>query len=318
MAILQLLLGLALLAGGGEVLIRGAVLLARLAGLTPAVIGLTVVAAGTSLPELTVSVLAALRGEPDLAVANVVGSNIFNLTVAIGLTALVSPLVVHGTAIRLEWPVMFVASAACVVLMRDALLDRPEAGLLLLSLVAFVAYMVRVARRDVGAAERDEFAEQVRERLPRARRREGAMALASLALGILVLVVGGRLLVEGAVGLARLAGMSERVIGLTVVAAGTGMPELATSLVAAARKQPDVAVANMIGSNVFNVLGILSITALVTPIRFSPALAGGDMWWMLGTALLLFPILWRGRRIDRWEGGVLVSAYLLYLGTLIR
>jgi cation:H+ antiporter len=318
MAILQLLVGLVLLAGGGELLIRGAVLLARLAGLTAAVIGLTVVAAGTSLPELTVSVLAALRGEPDLAVGNVVGSNIFNVTAALGLTALVSPLVVRGAAIRLEWPVMFVASAVCVVLMRDSLLDRLEAGFLLVSLVAFIAYTVRIARREVTAEERGEFVEEVRERVPPGRRRDTGRAVVTLSLGIVVLVIGGRFLVEGAVGLARLAGMSERVIGLTVVAAGTGMPELATSLVAAARRQSDVAVANMIGSNVFNLLGILGVTALVTPIRFSPALGGGDMWWMLGTALLLFPVLWRGRRIDRWEGAVLVSAYALYLATLLR
>ena len=318
MAILQLLLGLGLLAGGGELLIRGAVLLARLAGLTPAVIGLTVVAAGTSLPELTVSVLAALRGEPDLAVANVVGSNIFNVTAALGLTAVVAPLVVHGAAIRLEWPVMFVASAACVVLMRDARLDRLEAGFLLLSLLLFVTYTVRIARREVTGAEGQEFADEVRERVPPGRRWEGARALLALGFGVLVLVIGGRFLVDGAIDLARLAGMSERVIGLTVVAAGTGMPELATSLVAAARRQGDIAVANMIGSNVFNLLGILSVTALVTPISFSSDLGGGDMWWMLGTALLLFPVLWRGRRIERWEGGVLTSAYVVYIATLLR
>jgi cation:H+ antiporter len=310
--------GLGLLALGGELLIRGATALARIAGLSPAVIGLTVVAMGTSLPELAVGLLAALRGQPDIAVGNVIGSNIFNITAALGITTLVATLPVRGNAIRLEWPVMFAASLASALLMRDFLLDRFEASFLLVSLVLFTAYSVWVGRREVTGVEQKEFAAAVEKRSLRPSRREGLAAMTSILAGVALLVGGGHLLVEGAVALARLAGMSERLIGLTIVAVGTGMPELAASLVAAARKQTDVAVANMIGSNVFNLLGILGMTALVHPIRFAPELAGSDVWWMLGTSLLLLLVLRSGMRLVRWEGIVLIAVYVAYLAVLNR
>lgn len=317
-AVLLFLGGLALLVAGGEVLVRGATLLARLAGLTPAVIGLTVVAMGTSMPELAVGLLAAVRGQPDIAVGNVIGSNIFNVTAALGIAALIHPLPVRGMAVRLEWPVMFGASALCALLVRDLRLDRGEGAFLVLCLALFTAYSVHVARREVRGAEREEFAESVEDRTLHPGRRERLAAAAAVAGGIVLLLAGGRLLVTGAVELARLAGMTERVIGLTVVAAGTGMPEVVTSAVAAARRQTDVAVANMVGSNVFNLLGILGVVALVHPIPIAPALAGPDLWWMLGTALLLLPVLGRGMRVARWEGALLVAVYGVYLWTLLR
>lgn len=315
--------GLLLLAGGGEALVRAATTIAEMAGVSPAVIGLTVVAIGTSLPELVVSLLAAMRGEPDLAVANVVGSNIFNITATLGLTALIIPLPVHGSAVRLEWPVMFAASLICLVVARGGVIDRVEGGVLLMVLVLFIAYTVRVARRDVGPAEARQFADQVEDRdIDRPGATKGAsrllVALGILGVGIAALVGGGRLLVDGAVALARLAGMSERVIGLTIVAGGTGAPELATSLVAALRKRTDVAVANMIGSNIFNIFGILGVTALVAPVRVSPALVASDMWWMIGTGALLFPLMRSGARLNRGEAVVLLGAYGAYLLTLLR
>jgi cation:H+ antiporter len=318
LAALLFLAGLGLLTLGGEVLIRGAVALARIAGLSPAVIGLTVVAMGTSLPELAVGLLAALHGQPDLAVGNVIGSNIFNITGALGLTALVTTLPVRGNAIRLEWPVMFAATLACALLMRDFVLDRFEASFLVASLVLFTAYSVWVGRREVSAVERKEFAAAVGDRTLHAPRREGLLSLAFVLAGMGLLVAGGNLLVHGAVILARLAGMSERLIGLTIVAVGTGMPELATSVVAAMRKQTDVAVANMIGSNVFNLLGILGLTALVHPIHFAPELAGSDVWWLLGASLLLLALLRSGMRLVRWEGALLVCVYVAYLVFLSR
>lgn len=318
MAFLLLLAGLALLTLGGEVLIRGASSIARLAGLSPAVIGLTVVAMGTSLPELVVCLLAAFRGEPDIAVGNVIGSNIFNVTGALGLTALVATLPVRGNAIRLEWPVMLAASLGCAVMMRDQVLDRFEAVFLVVSLVLFTAFSVWIGRREVTRVEQQEFKEAVEDRTLRPRRHEGLLATAAVLVGAGFLVVGGRFLVDGAVILARLAGMSERLIGLTVVAVGTGMPEVAASLVAALRKQTDVAVANIIGSCVFNLLGILGLTALIHPIRFSPELAGSDIWWMLGTSLLLLPLLRSGMRIVAWEGALMIAVYAAYLYFLIR
>jgi cation:H+ antiporter len=321
--ILVILLGLALLAGGGELLVRAATTIAEIAGVSPAVIGLTVVAIGTSLPELVVSVLSSVRGEPDLAVANVVGSNIFNIAATLGLTAMIIPLPVHGTAVRLEWPVMFVASLVTLLVARDGSIDRFEGMVMLVTLAVFVAYTVRIARRDVTGGEARQIAEEVeardigssasgttRSRLP--------LALALLVLGVGGLVAGGNFLVDGAVRLARLAGLSERVIGLTIVAGGTGAPELATSLVAAFRKRTDVAIANMIGSNIFNLLGILGVTALVTPIPVASALVHSDMWWMVGSAIVLLPFLKTNAQISRVEGVVLAGGYVTYLVVLLR
>ena len=320
-ALLLVVLGLALLAGGGEALVRAATTLAGLAGVSPAVIGLTVVAIGTSLPELVVSLVAALEGQPALAMANVVGSNIFNVAATLGLTALLLPLPVHGNAVRLEWPVMFGASALLLAVARDGVVGRRDAAVFLVALVAFVVYTVHVARRAVTAPEARELADHVEARdidAPTGRPPRAWVPLAVLAVGLAALVVGGRLLVDGAVALARLAGLSERVIGLTIVAGGTGAPELATSLMAALRRGADVAIANMIGSNIFNILGILGVTALVRPIPVDPAVVRTDLWWMLGTAVLLLPLLWSGKRLSRVEGGVLVAAYGAYLLVLLR
>jgi cation:H+ antiporter len=315
--------GLVLLAAGGDALVRAATTIAELAGVSPAVIGLTVVAIGTSLPELVVSLLAAVRGEPDLAVANVVGSNIFNIAATLGLTALIIPLPVHGSAVRLEWPVMFAASLVCLVVARGGVIDRVEGAVLLATLVVFIAYTVRVARRDIGAAEARQLADQVEARdIDRPNSAGGTsravVAAAVLAVGIGALVGGGRLLVDGAVALARLGGMSERVIGLTIVAGGTGAPELATSLVAALRRRTDVAVANMIGSNIFNILGILGVTAIISPVRVATAIVESDMLWMIGTTVLLLPLMRSGAHLTRAEGAVLLGTYGAYLFVLLR
>jgi cation:H+ antiporter len=316
------LLGLLLLAAGGEALVRAATTLAAIVGVSPAVIGLTVVAAGTSLPELVVSVVAAIEGQPDIAIGNVVGSNIFNVAAALGVTAMVFPLPVHGNAVRLEWPVMFLTSVGCLLAGRDGVVDRADGVAAVLALIAFIAYSVRIARRDITTRESRELGEHVEDRdldargsreTPRLR-----VAVAVLVVGIVALVSGGKLLVDGAVALARLAGMTERQIALTIIAGGTGAPELATSLVAAFRRRTDVAVANMIGSNIFNILGILGIAAVVTPIRVSPGIVNSDAWWMIGTALLLLPMLLTHRRIGRFEGALLAAVYVAYVVQLLR
>lgn len=315
-------IGLVLLAGGGEALVRAATTLAEIAGVTPAVIGLTVVAAGTSLPELVVSVVAAMENQPDIAVGNVVGSNIFNVAAALGVTAMVFPLPVHGNAVRLEWPVMFLASVMCLVVARDGVIGRLDGTIAVVALVAFIVYSVRIARRRITAPEMAELGDQVEDRdidAPGSRTPPRLlMPLVVLIAGVAALVVGGKLLVDGAVALARIAGMTERQIALTIVAGGTGAPELATSLMAAFRRRTDVAVANMIGSNIFNVLGILGVTAMITPIPVSPAIVASDMWWMIGTAALLLPVLWIGRVISRGEGALLATAYVAYVVLLLR
>jgi cation:H+ antiporter len=320
-ALILVALGLALLTGGGEALVRGASTIARVAGVTPAVVGLTVVALGTSMPELAVGLLAAAREQPDIAIGNVVGSNIFNVAAILGLTGLVTALPVHGTAVRLEWPFMFLASCAGLLVMRDGVVDRVEGGVFVVALVLFTTYMVRLARREVSGPERQEFADAAEDR---SMRRSGTPrvelrgALGLVVVGMVLLVLGGRWLVDGATGVARTAGLSERLIGLTVVAAGTGAPELATSLVAALRGRTDVAVANVVGSNIFNLLGVLGLTALVQPIPVAPAVIASDAWWMLGTALLLYPLLRSGMRLTRVESGVLLATYVAYVGLLVR
>lgn len=316
---LLIIVGLVALGGGGEMLVRGAVNVSRLAGLTPAVIGLTVVAFGTSVPELVVSLLAAFDGQPDISMGNVVGSNIFNIVVALGLAAAISPIVVRSAAVRQEWPFMFLVSFLLLLLVRDGTLDRLEGGFFVVCLIGFVAYSVLVARREVKGAEAEAYMQSL---AGRAVRRHGRRTIVIPSIyvvgGVLLLVIGGRLLVDGAVALARLAGMTERVIGLTIVAAGTSMPELATTVIAAFRRQADIAVANMIGSNIFNVLAILGITALIIPIPISAAMISSDIWWMLGTSALLFPLMRTGLRITRLEGWILLAAYGVYLFLLLR
>jgi cation:H+ antiporter len=310
--------GLALLAWGGDILVRNAARLGKTIGLTPAVIGLTIVAGGTSLPEMVVSVAAAIEDQPDIAIANVVGSNIVNITFTLGLTALIGALPVRTALIRLEWPVLLAGTGAAVVFMRDASIDRFEGLFFLFAFILFTAYSVRLARREVSAQEKAAFETEIEQLAPpRIKRRMGPL-IAFIVLGLAMLVVGGDLLVRGAVALARVIGMDERTIGLTIVAIGTGAPEIATSVTAALRKETAIAVANMIGSNIFNLLAILGVTALMRPFSFSPAVASTDNWWMLGTTVLLLPIMLYGRRITQWEGAVLVGVYALYLMFLLR
>jgi len=308
--------GIALLGFGADLLVRGAVTIAKAARLSPAVIGLTIVSMGTSLPELTVSVAAALRGASDLAMGNVVGSNIFNVGAVLGISALILPMRVHGSAVRLEWPFMFLASFQLLLLARDGHLDRLEGGFFVVALAAFTSYAVMIGRTAVSGEEAADLAQEVHRRAPKADVRTIGFAIALVAGGVALLVVGGDFLVRGAVSLARAFGMTERLIGLTIVAIGTGTPELATSIVAARRGQSEIALGNVIGSNIFNVLGILGVTALVSPLTISSQMLGSDMWWMLGLSLVLLPMMRSRAVVSRVEGGLLLLAYGTYLALL--
>jgi cation:H+ antiporter len=241
-------------------------------------------------------------------------ANIFNIAAILGVSALVVPLVVHLTAVRREWPAMAVVSLLLPLLALDGVISRVEGALLVLGLTAFTAYLVRLARRE-GAAEAAQFTSSVDRWTLRGRRLlvDGGVVL----LGLVLLVAGARALVLGAVQLAEAAGVSERVIGLTIVAAGTSMPELAASLVAAWRKETDIALANVIGSNIFNIAGILGVVSIVTPQQVSPAMMASDIWWMLGIALVLFPIMRTGMRIGRVEGALLLLVYGVYVVLLV-
>lgn len=300
--LLLLAAGLVLLTLGAESLVRGSGSLALRFGVAPLVVGLTVVAFGTSAPELVVSVQAALAGQDDIAAANVVGSNIFNIGVILGLTALVLPLAVHRDILRRDLPLVILASLAVLWLLQDRELGRLAGLGLVTVLAAYLVLSVRQARPAPGAAAQASAA------APGSVLRDGLYILAGLAL----LVIGSRLMVAAAITLARVLGVGEAIIGLTIVAAGTSLPELATSLAAAFRRQPDLAVGNVVGSNLFNLLGILGIATLVSPLA-PGALRWLDLGAMVLFALALLPLLISGRQLQRWEGGLLLAGYGVYL-----
>jgi cation:H+ antiporter len=315
-------LGLALLVLGGEALLRGAVSLATLLKLTPAVIGLTVVAAGTSVPELAVSGIAAAQGNVDICVANVIGSNIFNMTAIIGMCALIAPVPILGNTIKLEYPVLVLVTLLCLVITQDATVTWLDAVLCLTIYVAFTAYLVSLVRAQMTVDEAKDLKAEVDELVvaeskpqPQARL---PISLLLVAAGVALLAGGAHFTVEGAVGLAKLWGLSERVIGLTIVSAGTGLPEVVASLASSMRGRSDMAVGNVIGSNLFNILGILGISGLIAPLPVQAALISSDEWWMMGITLLLFPIMFTGRRFTRWEGLLLIGVYAAYLGILLK
>jgi len=309
------LVGTVLLAGGGEALVRGASRLASRAGVSPLVVGLTVVAFGTSSPELVVSVTSALEGKADIAVANVVGSNTFNVLFILGACALIAPLTVSARIVRREVPVMIGVSLLLVPLGWDGRIGRLEALALLAGIAAYMIFSVRAGRRET-AAVKAEYAEGLAPRHPE---RGGWLAGAGLALaGLGALVLGAHWFVDAAVALARSLGVSEAVIGLTIVAAGTSLPEVATSVVATVRGERDIAIGNVVGSNVFNVLGILGLSGALARdgLAVAPAIERFDIPVMAAAAVATLPVVFTGRTLARWEGAVFLgcyAAYVLYL-----
>ncbi|WP_218944171.1 calcium/sodium antiporter [Marinobacter changyiensis] len=298
---------LVLLFIGAEGLVRGSSSLALRAGLSRLMVGLTIVAFGTSSPELVVSVEAALSNQGDISVGNVVGSNIFNIAVILGITALVCPIPVHRQVIKVDAPVALGVALLLVLLLFNQTLSRFEGVLLFSGIVAYTWMSFILARREASPASADN--EDI---LAVTQSRHWGMDIAFILAGLAVLVVGSRLLVEHAVALAGSFGISEAVIGLTIVAAGTSMPELATSLVAAFRKQPDIAIGNIVGSNIFNVLGILGVASVISPME-APGISALDYGVMIMFSVLLIPLLYTGRRLHRVEGGVLLALYFGYL-----
>lgn len=317
MTVLLIVVGLALLALGGELLLRGAVGLAARLRLSPALIGLTVVAAGTSVPELAVSVLASAENRTDIAVGNVVGSNVFNLLVILGLSAVVRPLVIGGNTIRLEYPVLLLVTLLCLALTQDGSVNRLDATLLLAVYAGFTAYMVSLVRSQMNTQETQEFSAETQDRERTGRRASLTGLLLLAGGGIVLLGAGAQATVSGAVDLALWFGLSERVVGLTIVAAGTSLPEIVTSLVSVARGRDDVAIGNVVGSNLFNLLVILGLSAAISPLAVNSAILDSDNWWMLGATVLLFPLMVSGKRIGRVEGVLLLAVYGVYLARLL-
>lgn len=309
--------GLSLLVIAGDKLVDFASAVAEKARLTPAVIGLTIVAAGTSMPELLVSITAALKGSPEISICNVVGSNTFNIAFILGLTALIAPIPIERNLLRLDYPFCLITAWTALLLFRDGNLDRLEAGYFAVAMVLFTAYSVWLARKQVTEKEARELGEMVPEEASALSKKSLWSLLAGIALGFLGLALGARILLEGATGVATALGLSERVIGLTIVAAGTSLPELTASVMAARKGQHAMAVTNIVGSNIFNILWILGMTGLIRPIPISAHMVHFDCWVMVGVSAILFPIMFTGRRISRAEGGLLLGLYMTYLGWLL-
>lgn len=314
MLAVTLLGGLALLVAGGDLLVRGAVAVARRAGVSPLVIGLTLVGFGTSTPELLASVQAALMGSPDIAVGNVVGSNIANIMLILGLAALVSPVAADAPGVRRDLAVTGFATLAVVGLLIWGAVPRWVGGALLVLLALYTLGTLVADRRDAAMARLREGEAELKDT------REFApgpwLGIGLTVLGLAGVMLGARFLVSGAVELASRWGVSESVIGVTVVAIGTSLPELVTALVAAAKKQSDVALGNVLGSNIFNVLGILGVTALVTPIAVPDEIVARDTWILAVSMVALAAAVLALRQIPRALGFALLAGYGVYVAGL--
>ena len=313
--VLMFAAGLAVLVVGADVLVRGASRLAVSFGVSPLVVGLTVVAFGTSAPEMAVSVGSALAGSPDLAIGNVVGSNIANVLLILGISALITPLLVDEQIIRQEIPIMIGASALLVVMALDGNIGLLESIALFGLVIAYTVFLVVQSRR-ASKAVQDEFETEI----PTSTwDRHWAVQVGLIVGGLVMLVVGADWLVDSAVAFARAFGVSDLVIGLTVVAVGTSMPEIATSIVAAMRGQRDIAVGNVVGSNVFNILAVLGAAGIASGVGLpvSEAARNFDLWVMLAVAFACLPIMITGREIARWEGGVFLAYYAAYTAWLV-
>lgn len=316
---LLFVLGIALLVLGAEWLVRGSSQLAAVIGISPLVIGLTVVALGTSAPELAVSVRAAWGGNPDIAFGNVVGSNICNVLLLLGLSALIAPLVVAQQLVRLDVPIMIGVSLLLYGLASDGRIGRWDGLLLFGGILAYTTFAVIKGRQEQQVAVKDEYDQAFRV-TPRP---HGAVAvmhqLTMIVIGLGTLVLGAHWLVDGAVAAAHWLGVSELVIGLSIVAVGTSLPEIATSIIAALRGERDIAVGNAVGSNLFNILAVLGLSSLVSPngVAVAPAALRFDLLVMIGAAVACLPIFFTGNRIARWEGALFFGYYLAYLTYLI-
>jgi cation:H+ antiporter len=315
-ALLFFLAGLVLLITGAEAIVRGASRLAGAIGISPLVIGLTVVAFGTSSPELAVSLRASLTGSPDIALGNVVGSNIFNVLFILGLSALIAPLAVAQQLVRFDVPLTIGASLLLFALALDGRIGRIDGLVLFTGIVGYSVFVVRQSLKE-SAAVRSEYEKEFGQR-PR-RVTQWLVNLALVVIGLAMLMLGSHWLVSGAVAVAKALGLSELVIALTIVAAGTSLPEVATSVVASIRGERDIAVGNVVGSNLFNVLAILGLSSVIATdgLRVAPAALSFDIPVMIAVSVACLPIFFTGYQIARWEGLLFLAYFVGYTVYLV-
>lgn len=310
-------IGLGLLIGGAELLVRGASKLAAGIGISPLIIGLTIVAFGTSSPEMAVSISSALAGQADIAVGNVVGSNILNVLFILGASALIAPLVVSRQLIRLDVPIMIGVSVIALLFGIDGNINRLEGLVLFAGIVTYTVFLIVQSQREKKAKGKDEFEAEFGEK-PKGP--SGTLLnLAFIVVGLVLLVIGSRWLVDGATAIARSIGVDDVVIGLTIVAAGTSLPEVATSILASIRGERDIAVGNVVGSNIFNILAVLGLSSVVAPtgLPVASSIQNFDTIIMLVVAIACLPIFFTGLEIRRWEGAIFLGYYVAYTVYLI-
>jgi cation:H+ antiporter len=289
-----------------DVLVKGASGIALTFGLSKGFVGLTVVAAGTSMPEFFVSLVAAIEGSPDITVGNIIGSNSFNILGILGTTALIFPLAVRSLSVKLEWPIMFAAIVLFFLFARDGEIDRLEAAFFAVCFVLFLYYMFQIAKNEAKQNEPEIDAPK-----------NILVSFGLTVAGCIGLAIGSKYMVDSAVSIAQTWNISERIIGLTIVSIGTSAPELVTNIVAAYKKESDIAVGNIIGSNIFNVIFIIGFTGMISPIPVSQAMLNFDFLVCLAASLIIFPFMINGGKINRWEGGALTLGYLMYLFFMI-
>lgn len=306
MQFVLLLLGLLVLVVGGEFLVRGAVGIARNMKISPLVIGMTVVSFGTSAPELLVSLQAAIENNPEIAIGNVVGSNIANLALVLGLTVLIFPIYVEKQTKQVDFPMMMLATVLFVVFALDLNMALWEGVVLFVILVVFTIGLIRSSRKK-GVLEIDDHVKTD----------STLFSFGYLTIGLVGLYFGSEWFVEGAVEIAESYGMSKALIGVTIVAFGTSAPELVASTVAAYRKQTDISVGNLVGSNIFNIMAVVGLTATVKPIKVDPSIMSFDVYWMVGIALFMIPVLYVGAKVGRLKGVLLLLSYFSYITILV-
>ena len=316
--ILILIAGLVLLVAGAEVLVKGASRIAFMFGLSPLVIGLTIVAYGTSAPELMVSVQSSLAGQPDIALGNVVGSNIFNVLLILGISALITPLVVAQQLIRLDVPILIGVSFLTLMFGMDGKISRVDGAIFVVGIILYTTFLLIQSSKERNPEVTEEYEREYGDSTVRSPQKI-AINIGFVLLGLGLLVLGSKFLVDSSIAIARSFGVSELVIGLTLVAAGTSLPELATSVVASMRGERDIAVGNVIGSNIFNILAVLGGAALLSPegLSVSQNAIRFDIPVMIAVAVICLPIFITGQLIARWEGLLFLSYYVAYTAYLI-
>lgn len=318
LTVVSFLGGLACLILGADWLVRGASRLAAKVGISPLVVGLTVIAFGTSAPEMAVSVQSSLAGQADIAVGNVVGSNIFNILLILGISAAITPLILQQQLIQLDVPLMIGVSFLVYFMSLDGVIGRLEAGLLFLGVVVYTVFLIIQSRREKNREVKQEYEQEYASK-GETGWRSWVVNIGLVVVGLGLLVYGSDLLVDSAVSIVRWLGLSELIIGLTIVAAGTSMPEVAASIAAAIKGERDIAVGNVIGSNLFNLLAVLGLSGLASPLGLpvSSSAIAFDIPVMLAVAIATLPIFFTGRRIDRWEGWLFLGYYAAYTAYLI-